>query len=258
MNGLGTKWIGIERYHKKETGSTNTDVRNLAGQGSPEGTLVSADLQTAGKGRRGRSWKTEAGTALMFSVLLKPDISPDSAPQITLTMAMAVTKAIRDICGLDARIKWPNDVVVNGKKVCGILTEMDMSADRIDHVIVGTGVNVNQTMIPEELSQSATSLYLETGKQLDKEELLGEITRAFEEYYACFLVSCDMTRLKETYNGWLVSLNREVKVLDPQGEFTGISKGINEKGELLVERSDKKTEAVYAGEVSVRGLYGYV
>ncbi len=268
-----------KRIHKAQTDSTNNDIRLLAMEGAPEGCIVSADMQTAGRGRRGRSWESPAGSSLLFSILLRPDIEPDAAPQITLLMAMAVTKAVRRMTGLEAMIKWPNDIVVNRKKVCGILTEMQLKDGAIDYVVVGTGVNINQTSIPEELEQSATSLLLEKSrmpgerpensdkdgidetefvKLLDREELLEHILTAFEGYYELFLQKQDLSYLMKEYNLWLVSLDKEVKVLDPQGEFTGISKGINEKGELLVELPDGEVTAVYAGEVSVRGLYGYV
>ena len=278
MNEFHTKWLK-KRVHKEMTDSTSNDISRLALGGAPEGTIVTADMQTAGKGRRGRSWESTAGTSLLFSVLLRPKLEPDTAPQITLLMAMAVTKAVRQMTGLDAYIKWPNDVVVNGKKVCGILTEMQLKDRRIDFVVVGTGVNVNQTSIPKEMEEIASSLLLEknrmSGKKfehsdedcndetecvtlLDRDELLEHILTAFDKYYELFLQKQDLSDLITEYNSWLVSLDKEVKVLDPKGEFTGISKGINEKGELLVTLPNGGVTAIYAGEVSVRGMYGYV
>lgn len=278
MNEFHTKWLK-KRVHKEMTDSTSNDISRLALGGASEGTIVTADMQTAGKGRRGRSWESTAGTSLLFSLLLRPRLEPDTAPQITLLMAMAVTKAVRQLTGLDAYIKWPNDVVINGKKVCGILTEMQLKDGGIDFVVVGTGVNVNQTSIPVELESSATSLLLEQKRLLalektvlevcdgkkfgkgmffDRDALLEHILNGFENYYELFLQKQDFSDLMTEYNEWLVSLEKEVKVLDPKGEFTGISKGINEKGELLVALPDGSVTAIYAGEVSVRGLYGYV
>lgn len=286
MNDFHTKWLGKERIHKELTDSTSNDISRLALSGAKEGIVVTADMQTAGKGRRGRIWKTEAGTSLLFSMLLRPKLVPDAAPQITLLMAMAVAKAIRNMTGLDAKIKWPNDVVVNGKKVCGILTEMQLKDGRIDFVVVGTGVNMNQTSIPAEFENSATSLWLErrmqtlvadkTAEELshvqkmqslkengesdnfNRNTLLESILNVFEEYYELFLQKQDLSDWVIEYNEQLVSFDKEVKVLDPKGEFAGISKGINEKGELLVVLSNGEVVTVYAGEVSVRGLYGYV
>lgn len=278
MNEFHTKWLK-KRVHKEMTDSTSNDISRLALGGASEGTIVTADMQTAGKGRRGRSWESTAGTSLLFSLLLRPRLEPDTAPQITLLMAMAVTKAVRQLTGLDAYIKWPNDVVINGKKVCGILTEMQLKDGGIDFVVVGTGVNVNQTSIPVELESSATSLLLEQKRLLalektvlevcdgkkfgkgmffDRDALLEHILNGFEDYYTLFLQKKNLSDLMTEYNEWLVSLEKEVKVLDPKGEFTGISKGINEKGELLVALPDGSVTAIYAGEVSVRGLYGYV
>ena len=279
MNRIHTKWIGRKRIHKELTDSTNSDICRLAREGAWEGTVVTADMQTAGKGRRGRSWESEEGTSLLFSLLLRPSLAPDIAPQITLLMAMAVTKAIRELTGVKAEIKWPNDVVVNGKKVCGILTEMQLKDGGIDYVVVGTGVNMLQKVIPSELKNSATSLWLEKERLLlnkeekstkevsrefengvlpDRDKLLEGILNEFERYYELFLQKQDLSDLMAEYNEWLVSMNKEVKVLDPKGEFTGISKGINNKGELLVALPDGEVRAIYAGEVSVRGLYGYV
>ena len=279
MKEFHTKWLGKERIHKERTDSTSSDISRLALDGAPEGVIVTADMQTAGKGRRGRNWETEAGTSLLFSLLLRPNLVPDAAPQITLLMAMAVTKAVREMTGLEAGIKWPNDVVVNKKKVCGILTEMQLKDGGIDFVVVGTGVNVSQTGFPVELENSATSLLMEKNKMsgeksgylvedyndetecvtfLERDELLERILNAFEEYYELFLQKQSISDWMAEYNEYLVSLDKEVKVLDPKGEFTGISKGINEKGELLVTLPNGEVTAIYAGEVSVRGLYGYV
>lgn len=263
--------------HKELTDSTNNDICRLAAEGALEGQVVTADVQTAGKGRRGRSWDAEAKTSLLFSLLLRPTIAPDSAPQITLLMAMAVVEAIYGLTGLEAKIKWPNDVVVNHKKICGILTQMQLKDGGIDYVVVGTGVNVNRKHIPAELESMATSLWLEKSKErkgkkgsglnteisdevfeIEREVLLEHILDAFERYYELFLEKRDLSEIMTQYNEKLVSLNKEVKVLDPKGEFTGISKGINEKGELLVELPNSEVRAIYAGEVSVRGLYGYV
>ena len=295
MKNFHTKWLGKECVYKEITDSTSNDISRLALEGAPEGTIVIADVQTAGKGRRGRRWESTNGTSLLFSILLRPELEPDKAPQITLLMALAVAKVVSEWLHLEARIKWPNDVVVNKKKVCGILTEMQLKGGAIDFVVVGTGVNVNQKSISEDLQESATSLLLEKNRlalmaenidkqfvheirmieslteedvpdfekksfieSLDRETLLKLILQAFEEYYEIFLRTRDLSGLMEEYNERLVSLDKEVKVLDPKGEFTGISKGINEKGELLVELPSGEVTAIYAGEVSVRGLYGYV
>ncbi len=257
---IKANWIGKKIVHKEITGSTNQDIKELAFQGAEEGTVVYADMQTAGRGRRGRNWVSEKGDSLLFSLLLRPDIAPDKASQITLLMALAVTKVLREQYDFDARIKWPNDIVINGKKICGILTELYPCADGKYFVIVGCGINVGQKAVADELKEIATSLLLEgdNNSVIITDELLQEVLGEFEKYYDRFLVSANLEEFVEEYNARLVSLGKEVRVLDPKGEYNGISKGINDKGELLVERLDGTVEEVYAGEVSVRGLYGYV
>ena len=151
-------WIGKKIIHKEITGSTNQDIKELAMQGAAEGIVVCADMQSAGRGRRGRSWLSEKGDSLLFSMLLRPDIAPDKASQITLLMALAVTRSLRECYGFEAMIKWPNDILINEKKVCGILTEMNLNKTEIASIIIGSGVNVNQENFPEEISAIATSL----------------------------------------------------------------------------------------------------
>lgn len=253
-----TKWIGKEHFHKDVTDSTNHDVKELAVAGAKDGTVVSAKMQTAGRGRRGRSWISEKGDNLLFSLLLRPDIRPDVASQITLLMALAVAKALREQYEFDAKIKWPNDVVIGGKKVCGILTEMYLAGTKMDYIIVGCGVNVNQISMPEELSDIATSLFMESNCVFMTDEIMRAVLVDFEQYYDRFLLSGSLEEFTDEYNTWLISLNKEVRVLDPKGEFEGISRGINDKGELMVQLADGSITDVYAGEVSVRGLYGYV
>lgn len=259
---ISNEWAGSEIYYFEETGSTNADAKRLAEEGALHGSVVVADKQNAGRGRRGRTWQSPAGKDLYFTILLKPDFAPDKAAGLTLVMALAVTRAIEAYCGIKAEIKWPNDVVVNGKKVCGILTEMNVETDYIQHVVIGAGINVNRTDsledIPEEIRSVATSLYLESGNTVARAGLLQEILWAFEHYYEKYVQCLNLEQLMEEYNARLVNRGKQVRVLDPKGEWEGIAKGINVSGELLVETTDGKIAEVYAGEVSVRGIYGYV
>ena len=219
-----TNWIGKEIIHKEITGSTNLDIKELAMNGAEEGTVVCADMQTAGRGRRGRNWVSEKGDSLLFSLLLRPDILPDKASQITLLMALAVTKVLRESYNFAAMIKWPNDIVVNNKKVCGILTEMYPDADGKFFVIVGCGINVGQKEIPNDLQGVATSLFLGSNVVLSTEELLQGVLAEFEQYYDRFLQNETLEAFADEYNTWLISCDKEVRVLDPKGEFAGISK----------------------------------
>ena len=228
---------------------------------APEGTLAIADRQESGRGRRGRSWESPSGYGVYMSLLLKPEISPSDAPMITLVMALAVANAVRETTGLDARIKWPNDIVAGGRKICGILTEMDMESDYIRDIIVGVGINVNQPdekCFPEEIADTATSLRIMSGNVVMRSVLAAEIMNEFERLSDIFFEARDLSKLRDRYEELLAGIGSEVRVLDPAGEYTGISRGINDRGELLVETSDGNIREIYAGEVSVRGIYGYV
>ncbi len=254
----GCSYMGCQVERFQETDSTNIQAKRLAEAGAPEGTLVITESQTAGKGRRGRSWVSPPGTGIWMSLVLKPRIDPSSASQLTLVAALAVAAGIEDACGLKGQIKWPNDIVMSGKKLCGILTEMSTEQLAIKHVIVGIGINVNMTDFPKEISQTASSLYLESGKLWDREPIISCIMRRMEEYYERFLETADLSGLKEEYEDRLGNRNRQVTVLEPKGAYSGLCRGITEDGELLVEREDGTMTQVMSGEVSVRGIYGYV
>ena len=255
---LHTKWAGRNLEYHDSLGSTNVRAKLLAEEGAPEGTLVVADAQTSGRGRRGRSWTSPAGKNLYFTLLLRPDFIPDKAPMLTLVMALAVQKAIEETCGCKAGIKWPNDIVLNGKKITGILTEMSVQSDYIDNVVIGVGVNVKAQEFTPELSDKAASLEAELKKSISRALLLEKIMEHFEHDYALFLKKLDLSLLMEEYNACLVNLGREVQVLEPAGAYNGMAEGINEKGELMVRLPDGRIKEIYAGEVSVRGVYGYV
>ena len=224
-----------------------------------------ADRQTAGRGRRGRGWESPAGINIYYTLLLKPDFQADCAPMLTLVMALAVAKGIRQtLCrnseeaAAKVGIKWPNDIVVDGKKVCGILTEMSMEQNYIQHIVIGVGINVRKQEFPEEIRDRAAAIDDQCGVQISRSQLIADIMEAFEEDYELFLQTHDLKGLRASYAELLVNQDREVCVLDPKGEYRGIARGINDQGELLVERPDGIVEEVYAGEVSVRGVYGYV
>lgn len=250
--------MGKNLFFHKETGSTNLDVKKLAEEGAQEGTLVVADRQNAGRGRRGRTWISPSGESIYMSLLLRPDCVPDEASGITLVMAMAVLAATRELGPQNSGIKWPNDIVINKKKMCGILTEMSLEMDAIHYVVVGVGINVNQTYFEEEISKTATSIFLETGEKVNRSRLVARVMYYFEKYYAVYKETYDLSGLIDEYNRYLLNCNKEVRVLDPKGEYEGIALGINKDGELLVKKESGEVVEVYAGEVSVRGIYGYV
>lgn len=264
------RWAGEERYLFDTIDSTNTKAMELAKEGCGHGTLIIADAQNAGKGRRGRNWSSEKGTGIYMSMVLRPDLKPESAPGLTLVAALSVAKAI-EVCmnekmeeesqkkalGLTLQIKWPNDIVLNKKKVCGILTEMNLNGTVIDSVIVGIGINVHQKNFPEEIKATATSLDMETGGYCPRSSLIEDIVRFFEIYYEMYMKTGDLTLLKREYENYLANKEKQVKVLDPAGEYEGIAKGITPKGELIVD-TERGFRYIDSGEVSVRGICGYV
>ncbi len=259
MSRMNTEWAGRKVYFRKETGSTNEDAKYLGEEGMDHGSLVVAEKQTEGKGRRGRSWESPAGNNIYMSLLLRPDFSPDKASMLTLLMALAVADTISQLhTELKVGIKWPNDILVNDHKVCGILTEMDAEPDCINHVVIGIGINVNQTEFPEELGNIATSLRLEKGDHVDRASLILGVMEMFEYYYGIFVEHQDVSAFVSVYDGYLVNRGKEVRVLDPKGEYNGVAEGINDSGALIVNLPDGSARAISSGEVSVRGIYGYI
>lgn len=250
--------LGLNVLFYEKIDSTNSELKRLADRGALEGTLVLAQEQEAGRGRRGRSWVTPPGSAVAMSLLLRPEIAPEHASMITLVMGLAVARACRQLYQLDAQIKWPNDIVVNGKKICGILTEMKCEGTQIDHVIVGVGINTSVQAFPAELEKTADSLHRLIEKKPDQEELIACCMREFERCYEQFLQTEDLSALTDEYNEILAGRGDSVRVLEPGNEYIGISEGINAAGELQVRRENGTLESVYAGEVSVRGICGYV
>lgn len=255
---MHTEWVAKEVLYFDTIDSTNTKAQELAEKGYPSGTLVVADKQESGKGRRGRSWVSPSGTGIFMTLMIKPDINPNNASMLTLVAALAVAKAITSVTGEEAMIKWPNDIVVNGKKVCGILTEMNAQFDYINHIVVGIGINVHNESFPEEISQMASSLMIEAGgKRFHRAQIIAETMSYFEQYYDTFLKTQDLSALVREYDKLLVNRNKSVRVLDPKEPFDGKAMGITPKGELIVDTWESR-KLVSSGEVSVRGIYGYV
>lgn len=255
---MHTDWVAKEVLYFDTIDSTNTKAQELAEKGYPSGTLVVADKQESGKGRRGRSWVSPSGTGIFMTLMIKPDINPNNASMLTLVAALAVAKAITSVTGEKAMIKWPNDIVVNGKKVCGILTEMNAQFDYINHIVVGIGINVHNESFPEEISQMASSLMIEAGgKMFHRAQIIAETMSYFEQYYDTFLQTQDLSALVREYDELLVNMNKAVRVLDPKEPFDGKAMGITPKGELIVDTWESR-KLVSSGEVSVRGIYGYV
>lgn len=258
LSSIRGSWAGREILYLDEVDSTNTAAKKAAENGAVHGTLVVSERQTGGKGRRGRAWDSPRGTGIFMTLILRPNMAPVHASMLTLVAALAVADGIRECTGAESLIKWPNDIVMSGKKICGILTEMSADPDCINYVAVGIGINVNMEEFPEEIRGVAASIFTETGKKTKRSLLISAVMAAFERYYEVFMKTTDMSRLLEDYNGKLANCGRTVRVLDPAGEYSGTAIGIDREGELLVEMEDTTVRRVLSGEVSVRGIYGYV
>lgn len=262
---LKTRWAGRGAVLCAETlPSTNTVLKELARQGAPHGSLAVCDHQTAGKGRIGRSWETPPGQALTFSVLLRPALKPEQAQLCTLAAALAVTDTIRECCpGLAPLIKWPNDVVIGQGKCCGVLSEVGLAEGRVAYVITGVGLNVNQLSFPEELRHRAVSLL----------ELLRRNDPAAAPLSRCGLLACFLGHMERyvekleaggfesiraAYEAASATIGQQVQVLAPGESYTGLAKAVDGDGALLVQRQDGTLCRVLCGDVSVRGLMGYV
>ncbi|NCC14788.1 MAG: biotin--[acetyl-CoA-carboxylase] ligase [Clostridia bacterium] len=252
--GLATKKLGHSIYFYKETDTTNGRLRDIAVEGGVEGTIAVAEKMTAGRGRRGRPWEAPAGSGIWMSILLRPAILPTEASILTLLAGMAVCQALEDETGLSPKIKWPNDIILNGKKLVGILTEMQCEMQQTHFVIVGIGINVNTTKFPEGLSEIATSLYLESGRTFSRKNILQRVLLNFEKLYEELLsAQCSFAPFLARYKGKCSTLYQEVNVLGKE-TFLAQAVDITPEGELVVIRKDNgKREVVFSGEVSIRG-----
>lgn len=255
---METRWAGKNIVYYDETDSTNLRIKQLGDEGAPHGTLAVADRQISGRGRRGRAWDSPRGCSISMSVLLRPNIVPNKASMLTLVMACSVAEGIMDCSDVAVQIKWPNDIIINGKKLAGILTEMSTQIDYINHITVGVGINVNQTEFPEEIRNIATSLRIECGHEVKRSSVIASVMRHLEEDYELFMKTEDLTGLMDQYSSLLVNKDRDVLVLGAREQYRAHAVGITRTGELIVKKEDGTEENIYAGEVSVRGVYGYV
>lgn len=247
---LNTGFIARSIQYTDSTASTNEDAKRLAS--SVDGTLFIADRQTAGKGRLGRGWESPRGSGIWMSLLLKPEISPNEISGITLIAGIAVCRAI----GGSAKIKWPNDIVMGGRKVSGILTEMSAEVERVSYVVCGIGINVNTAAFPPELSEKATSLYVETGRSFDRNKLIAAVMNEFEPLYKGFIKN-GFEPFRAEYRDLCASIKREVRIISRGSEMIGTAIDIDKNGGLVVMTA-AGTVTVTSGEVSVRGIYGYI
>jgi len=248
---LKSKIFGKKIYSYRKVGSTNLLGFRLAETGSEEGTLIVADEQSKGKGRMGRSWYSPPRLGLWMSLILRPDIPPFKAPGLSICAGLALAQSIKEMTGIEAKIKWPNDCLIDGKKVGGILLELSAELDRINFVIVGIGVNVNHSAqdFPRNLSQTATSMKIRLGKDLSRLALLTSFLEEFERIYLDFKKK-GLSAQREMIKSFSSLLGKKVAVRFGKGKIEGMAENIDENGSLVI-RTKKGEKVVRAGEVTV-------
>ena len=249
----------VPLIHINETNSTNNYLQSLCSEQKVEElTVIVADFQTSGRGQRGNSWESDPGKNLLFSTVIFPEFL-EARRQFLISQVISLAiKEEFDTYTTDISIKWPNDVVVSHKKICGILTEMGVQDGKIREVVIGVGLNVNLKEIQGELKDKATSLYLETGKTYDRNRLIGLVMEKFEINYEKFVQTCDLSMMLDDYNMLLANKSQPVRVLDKISPYEGVALEIDKDGALLVRVQSGEIRKVCSGEVSVRGLYSYI
>lgn len=255
---LTTNIIGKNILYYKKVDSTNNKAKELA-PNSPEGTVVISELQTSGRGRLGRNWFSSSGDGIYMSAILKPNVDPVNASKITQIAAAALCKSF-NILGIKSYIKWPNDIIINSKKVCGILTEMDAELNQINHIILGIGINVNMDKdnFPKDIDTIASSLKIESGKHINRKKLVSSILNNFEILYNEYLNKKDILSSVKICKENSIILGKEIKIIKGNEVLQGIAVDIDDDGLLIIKDKNNSLSKVLSGEVSVRGLNGYI
>jgi BirA family biotin operon repressor/biotin-[acetyl-CoA-carboxylase] ligase len=248
--------IGKEILCFSKIDSTNREARDRAKGGAREGLVILADSQSRGKGRLGRSWESPPGTNLYLSIILRPPVDPSDAPQITLLAGVATARALSDVSGLKCLIKWPNDILLRGRKLAGILAEMEAEGARVGFVILGIGINVNwrREDFPADLGVKATSLRAESGKEISRAAVAAQLLRELEKEYTAFIREGFSPRLKDEWNRLSWINGKEVTLSLPEGEISGRALGLDTDGALLLLDGKGKTRRFIAGDVSLRRM----
>jgi BirA family biotin operon repressor/biotin-[acetyl-CoA-carboxylase] ligase len=249
---LAGKFIGQPLYYYQEIGSTNDEAFRLGLSGAPEGTAVIADSQTRGKGRLQRLWHSPPGSNIYTSILLRPNYSPDQAPQISIAAGVAVAEIINEYCPGQVQLKWPNDVLLNKKKVCGILAQMKTSVDGIDFVVLGFGINVNivYNQFPPDIRTIATSLAIETGRKIDRMELIISLYENIAKWYK-ELTQKEFGEIKEKWLNHAPMIGQKVQVMFRDEVLRGKALGLDDDGSLIILTANNETVKVSAGDATI-------
>jgi len=245
--GLETEKIGRSIFMYDSIPSTQKIAQELAPT-VEEGTIVIAEEQTLGRGRLDRQWYSPKGTGVWMTLVIKPNIPIQQAPQLTLLTAVAVVQAIEAISGLLPTIKWPNDILLNGKKVCGILTEMEADSDRIQNIFIGTGVNVNEKNFPNELRNKATSIAIETNKEMNRAEYIQQYCLAFEKLYHLYLQQ-GFKPIKILWESYSNSIGKSIVARTINKEFYGVAEGITDDGVLMLREQNGTIRYIYSADI---------
>jgi BirA family biotin operon repressor/biotin-[acetyl-CoA-carboxylase] ligase len=248
-SGLTTRSFGRKIYAFGSIDSTNNCAKAIAGCGGLEGTIVIAEEQTSGKGRLGRTWVAKPNENLMFSIVLRPQIPPDALNVLPLLAAVGVAAAIEKSTGLKVECKWPNDLLLNGRKFAGILIEGSVKQNTVEYVVVGIGINVNQSEFPSELSDKATSLRIEARKKIGRAGLFREVVRSLEEQYAKAALH-GFDSIVPLWLGRTTMLNKPVSVLQQGHTISGVMTGLSRDGGLVLSANGEET-VVRAGDTTV-------
>lgn len=255
---LDSNKLGNDIYCFKTIDSTNNYAKKLALDGAVEGTIVLSDEQTGGRGRLGRNWVSPYGANIYMSMILRPIIYPSEAAKITEITAATVANAINKVTNLETGIKWPNDIILDNKKVCGILTEMSAELNDINYVIVGIGINVNIDEFPEDIKNIATSIKKTLGSEVSRKELVINIMEEFEKLYYDFINTGSLQKTVDICKKRSVTLGKTVKIINKNKTMVAKAIDITENGELVIKKDDGEIINIISGEVSVRGIDSYV
>lgn len=250
--GLQTETIGCSVYFYESVTSTQQIAKEYAINGAKHGTLIVADEQKAGRGRMVRKWHSPKGTGIWASFILRPDIQITHASQLTLLTAVAVVQAIKEVTGIIPDIKWPNDILINGKKICGILTELQAEENRIQSVIIGIGINVNQTKTDflEDIRDTATSLKIELCKTVDRTLLIQKLCFTLEQLLNLYL-SDGFAPIKRLWETYAVSIGKQITARTLNGTYQGLALGINDDGVLLLKQADGEIKEIYSADIEI-------
>lgn len=248
--GLQTDWIGKRIIHKETTTTTQLDAHQLAQENCEHGTIVIADEQTKGKGRMNRPWHSSKKKGIWMSIILRPKIPPYRAPQLTLLTATVLAEVINDYIGIQPQIKWPNDILINGKKTAGILTEMQAEQDQIQYVVIGLGLNVNQLEqdLPNTIGYKATSLQIETSKQWNLRKIIQNFLTTFEKHYTSYIAE-GFGKIKSKWENYGYKIGEPIWIITPQGSNQVIFLGIAEDGALLIKDKQDEVKSIYSAEI---------